>query len=366
MYKNKKGLFVPIGLFLLSMAYLVGCSGNQSTNRGEMQDEAKSQNTSEEIYELAVNNFYPSTHPWAYGIYEPWKKFVEERTNGRIVVNLNHAGTLGTVDTALSDIQAGLYDLSYIAPSLHPDTELFPLTIGTLPFALPESAAGTRVMQKFSKKYGEFEGYKYLGTASSDPFMLFSREPIRKTEDTQGKKYNITGKNDQILIEGWGAIPVSVPRPDMYEAIQKRTVDGALNSAVAGVGSKFYEVAPYLLDVGLMAQPIVLAMNQAFYDQLPEDLKQIFDEELGPKLIELFVETYTNEVDVALKEFTKQTDGKGEITTLSPEEESKLKAPAKEVWNIWVEEANRKGYAGEEMLNDFKKFLQEEGIDNPF
>ncbi|WP_423798628.1 TRAP transporter substrate-binding protein DctP [Neobacillus sp. SAB-20_R2A] len=362
MLKMEKGSFTSLIVLILSIFVLSACGNSESSNTSNTNGDSKAKKT----YELSVNNFYSATDPWVNGVYEPWKKFVEQKTNGRIKVNITHSSTLGTANNALKDIQGGVYDLAYIAPSLHADTELFPLTIGTLPFAIPNAEVGTRVMEKFAKTYGEFNNFIPLGMITSDPYMLYSRNSVKKIEDVKNRKYRITGKNDAILYEAWGVTPVSIPIADVYESIQKTTIDGLFFSAVGGVGGKYYEVAPNLLNLPFMVQPLSFGLNKGFYDQLPQDLQKMMKEELAPKLVELFVGTYTSGVDNAMEEFKKQTEGKGGITKLSPEEEKKFKAPAKKSWDLWVEEANKKGYPGAEMMAEFKKLLKEEGIDVSF
>lgn len=359
-------MYGSTSLLITSIFLLTGCTGGQTSNAVEGQEGTKNTDSSEKVYELTVNNYYGSNDPWVYGVYEPWKQYVDEKTNGRIEVHISHGSTLGAADAALKDIQGGVYDLSYVAPSLHADTELYPLTIGTLPFAFPNAEVGTRVMEKFAQKYGEFNDYVHIGMITSDPYLLFSRDPVNSVDDIKNKKYRITGKNDAILYEAWGVTPVSVPIADVYESIQKTTIDGLFFSPIGGMGSKFYEVAPNLLDLPFMVQPLSFGLNQVFYEQLPEDLKNLMDEDLGPKLVELFVQTYTGEVENAKNEINKLTEGKGGITTLSPEEEQKFTAPAKDSWEFWVKEANEKGYPGDQMMADFKELLKEEGIEVPY
>src|SRR5690606_5176132 len=113
-------------------------------------------------------------------------------------------------------------------------------------------------------------------------------------------------------------------------------------------------------------QPLAFGLNKSFYDQLPVDLQEMMDGEISEQLIELFVDTYTNELDKSISQFKEYTEGKGGLSKLPAEEEAKFKAPAEESWKQWVEEANEKGYPGEEMMEEFKALLKEEGIEIPF
>ena len=35
-------------------------------------------------------------------------------------------------------------------------------------------------------------------------------------------------------------------------------------------------------------------------------------------------------------------------------------------WDAWIEDANSKGYDGQQMVDDFMKMLEEEGLNKPF
>ncbi|MED4582803.1 TRAP transporter substrate-binding protein DctP [Brevibacillus choshinensis] len=320
------------------------------------------------VIEMNVNNVTPSTHPYATKVFEPWKKLVEEKTNGRVQVHLYHGGTLGSSKSVLQDVKGGVYD---VGPALVPyfyDTELFPFTIGNLPFAFPDAKSTAKVMGKFAEKYGKesFKDVVYMGMSSSDAYELFTVKPVKFVDDMKGKKVRIPSKGEVDLIQSWSGSPVSMTIEEIYEALQKGTLDAAIYTPSGAVGYKYYEVAPYMTKMGVTTTPIIPIMSKNFYNKLPDDLKKLFDDELSPKLADLLTDNYTKELDAAYAKYEKEVAGKGEIITLSSEELARFKAPAKKRWDQWVEEANKKGYHGEEMMNDFKKMLQEEGLQLPF
>ena len=107
-------------------------------------------------------------------------------------------------------------------------------------------------------------------------------------------------------------------------------------------------------------------MNKKFYEELPEDLKVIFDEELNPKLTELFTTSYEKELEASYEVLEKEVAKRGEVITLSEEEMGKFKVLAKDSWSAWIEDANKKGYPGEEMVEEFFSMLEEAGYPAPY
>ena len=142
--------------------------------------------SSDKIYELNVSNFQPSTHHYVYNVFDPWKELVEEKTDGRVKVNLYHGGTLGKSNSILEDISGGIAELGVVISTYYYDSDFFPYTIGNLPFAFPDSVVGSEIMTKFGEKYA-VDSFKdevhYLGGSYvTDPYNLFSTKPIRKIE----------------------------------------------------------------------------------------------------------------------------------------------------------------------------------------
>src|SRR5207249_1424890 len=70
-----------------------------------------------------------------------------------------------------------------------------------------------------------------------------------------------------------GAAPVNMAFGEVYSALEKKTVDGAMTSATNAEPMKFYEVAKYL-DYWFLAGAAMewLVVNQKAWDALPTDL----------------------------------------------------------------------------------------------
>lgn len=355
---------------LLTAAVLAACGGNNDSGDSSKDDEGSDSAASNEpVIEMDVNNWAPSTHPFAYNVLEPWSEIVEEKTEGRMKINLHHGGSLGAVTDVLQDLSGGLYDLSLISVNYHFDTKMFPYSIGNLPFAFPDAASASKVMTEFGEKFAMdiYDDVHYLGgVTSTDPYDLYSSKPIKSVEDVKGLKMRVSGKNETPLVEDWDAVPVSIPNADMYEGLQRGTIDTTFYPTSGAISYKLYEVAPYISEMGVILNPMVPAMSKTFYDQLPEDLQQLFDDELGPELVNLYTESYMKEVENAQNTLKEEVEGKGEFVTLPEDVLSEFKLSAEIVWDEWVSTANERGYPGEEMMEEFRKMIEAEGLELPY
>lgn len=355
-----KKVYLLSTIVLIFVIMLVGCN---SENK-----ESESSNSEDEVFELNINNWAPSTHHFAGNVYEPWKKLVEEETDGQVIVNIYHGSSLGESESLYQDVRGGTYEVGVAVANYFYDTDFFPYTIGSLPFALGGTQAGADILPEFAEKYAheDLDDVIIMGETASDGYDLFSSKPIRKAEDLKGLKMRVNGKSENAFVKALGATPVNITAEDTYDGLQKGTIDTTFYSPVAGVGLKFIEPAPYLSEMRVTASPIVPIMNKEFYEGLPEDLQKLFAEELNPKLTDLFTESYLSELDNSLEVLAEETEGRGEIITFEDEDFEVFESAGKEAWDVWKEDAEKKGYPAEEMIEDYFEMLEEEGYPLPY
>lgn len=359
---------------MLALA-LVGCGSNATGGAGGGNESEGSGGASQnqEVFEININNYNPSTHQFAVNVYEPWGKYVEEKTNGRIKANLYNGATLGSSATFRKDVAAGVSDVGLFLPDYYLESEFFPSTIATLPFAFSGASTetATKIMKEFTEKYmlkDLNQDMHYLGgvvvTEASD---LYSRMAIRTLEDFKGKTFHGNGEIVSDLVTSLGGTPVGATFEEIYEGLSKGTIDGAFFSATGGITNKVYEAGPYLTRMGVVSYNMIPVLGQPLYDRLPADLQQMMDEDLGPKLIELFIESYKNELAKdPHAQIAELVGSKGEVIDLPEEELQKFRLAAKPVWDKWQQQAEEKGYPAQEMMDTFKQLLQDEGITIPF
>jgi TRAP-type C4-dicarboxylate transport system substrate-binding protein len=353
MYMKKNFLLtIIVGIALL----IAGCS----------QSQGSASSGTEKVYELDFNTQTPATHAYNKEAIEPWAKLVEEKTNGQVKINVYASGALGGNPTAYKDLQAGVYDIGYITSGQVKDTDLYPLSIADLPFAFDDNNTLTNVMSKFKDKFLEdsFSNDVVYGTfAATDAYQIVSNKPVKTVDDLKGMRLRITGEDSIELGKIWGVTPLTTELTEMYQAFDTGTLDGTAYTGVGSVGMKLFEVAPYYTQLNMSNYQLVYVINAKSFNQLPEDVQKLFEEELFPELSELINLAYDNSEEEALK--TYEAEG-GTIITPSEEEMKEFMEPVEEVWNNWIKKANDKGFPGDEMMDFFKKVIVEEGGSLPF
>jgi tripartite ATP-independent transporter DctP family solute receptor len=220
------------------------------------------------------------THPDGYPTVEAVKymgKLIEERTNGRIGVEVFHSAQLGEEKDTIEQTRFGVIDLNRI--SMAPFNGLIPETaIMSLPYlfrdtdhlhAVLDGPIGEQILETFSD-------HDLIGLAYYDPGArsFYNRvKPIKSIDDLKGMKFRVIQSDVFVdMVAALGANAVPMPYGEVYSAIETGVIDGAENNFPSYESSGHYEVAKnYSLDMHIMV-PEVLVMSKASWDKLsPED-----------------------------------------------------------------------------------------------
>lgn len=360
-----KRIFLKTFLFSLLILVLAACGGKDS------KDGSSSSKSNDEVYEINFNVSASPTSTFVKDIVEPWVEYVKEKSDGRIEIHVYTNAALGSLATAYEDIQNRVYELGMVSPGRHPETELFPLTIGDLPFALTSPKVANEVLSKFIDEFMNEEGSFGKGTPltiyATDAWNLYSKEPVETVADVKGKNISDSVPERLELLKQWGASPVNLANTELYEGLERGTVDKVMYTSVGAQGFNFHEVAKYMTKLNVGGTLQLLLINSEFLNELPEDLKTMFIEDFGPKFGELGVESYTKRAEEAIQQFEEQVKDKGgKVIEPSEEAMKEFKAPAKKIAEAWVKKANDKGYDGEAMLKFYNEALAEAGVESPF
>ncbi|MBS4214622.1 TRAP transporter substrate-binding protein DctP [Neobacillus rhizophilus] len=360
---KKRNLIISIMLLAAILLTACGLAKESSTSS------KGSTKASKDVIEINYNDLAPPTHPYTKQVAEPWAEFVEKETNGRVKVHVFPSSALGKPDTGYDDISGDVFDVGLLYASSDKNDILFPLSIGDLPFAIPNSEVAIKVMNKFYAKFMKdtFKDVVWLGASSTDTAQLYTSDPIETVKDIKNRKIvnSLYSRNE--LIKMWGAAPVSIDNSQLYESVEKGMADDIIYNTTGAIGFNLNEVAPYMTRIDLGVSSNGLFLNANVFNKMPKDLQTLFVEKLGPKHQELMSQLYMSSMQNSIKEFENRVKEKGgKVITPNKEESNKFKAPAEKLWVNWVAEANKKGYPGDEMMKYFKQQLKDEGVEIPF
>ena len=365
-FKKKKWSFSFIAISSVLAITLAGCSGGSDKSSAEG---AKGKGTAEEPIELVVNSWFPADADVPNNVEKPWEKYVEEKTNGRVEVTTHYNSALATSNEILEGVQSGLFDMGLALALYYEDSQLFPLTVGELPFTAdgdPEKVA--KIIQEFSSEYESeiWDGVIKVGVGAPPPNYIFSTKRIDGVDYMKGKSARVSTELEALLIKNMGGTPTQVAFEELYNSLDKGMIESFFTTTDVYSNLQLVEVAPYYMDKPVKNAIGTAIMNEDFFNSLPEDLQTLFKEDLFPKWEELFAE---NAVKVMAKngEIKKMAeDAGGSVTTFSEKELLEFQRFAAPVWDEWVTLANEKGYPGDEMLKRYIEISKKNGVELEF
>ncbi|MCA0873038.1 TRAP transporter substrate-binding protein [Seohaeicola saemankumensis] len=223
--------------------------------------------------ELKFANFMPAGHPYVTGAFQPFADMVAEKTGGDVTVKLFSGGELGPgpVEQYARAVD-GVADLSIGLPGYTASN--FPLTLlSELPGLLDEATGTKELWDNIDLFKDEYRRVQLVSLWSNAANLLYMRDkPVRTLDDIQGLKIRVPSRNAGLIVEAWGATPVSMPVPEIYNAMQTGVIDGAMIDGTATKAFKLGEVSQYLT-VGLQTtiSPFFIVMNRDAFRALSDD-----------------------------------------------------------------------------------------------
>ena len=216
-----------------------------------------------------------------------FKNKVEELSDGKITIDVQASGVLGSENDVLDTMLGGggtidMSRISAFAPNSYGAKKSMLLSI---PYTFQDRAhfwnfATSDLAQEFLTEpvdlglgvrglyYGE-EGFRHF----------FFVNPATKLEDLSGLKIRVS--NDPVMtgmVSGLGANATVVSMNELYSALQTGVVDAAEQPIANYYSNAFPEVAPHLLLDGHTLGAVQVIITDEAWDKLTEDQQAILME----------------------------------------------------------------------------------------
>lgn len=272
----------------------------------------------------------------AKGLYY-FKELVEERTEGKVLIDVYTNGVLGDEQQLTEGLQMGTVDAiitsSFKYAAFVPEMELL-----NLPFLFTGEEHWRVTMfgpvgEKFVDCVYQRRGDMLLGFMTSGPRNIFSRKEIIGWSGLKGLKIRVSTVSSELSVwKALGVKPRAIARYDLTAALQTGLVDAAENNFITIKQMKFYEPpSQYILRTEHQITPLLFLLGSSSYRKIPEKLRTTIVSCGGEAALwqvdESFAENKIVERELVNKYWVR-------ITELTPEE--------KKVWREKVGDAHQK------------------------
>ena len=264
-----------------------------------------------------------------------FEKELEKRTQGRIQVELYFGGVLGNERELMDFVTMGVLQGTrgaYYADA-NPKFQLF-----TLPFLVDDWDQALRLMQsEFTadiNREAKERGFHIPATGISQGFRAHtnSKLPITHPDDLKGLKMRVPPQEVYLrTAQAFGANPQEIPAVEIYQALKTGVVDGQDNPPSNIWDYKIHEVSKYLTITHYSTGPDPFMVHLKWYEELPQDLKRIFDEVARETM--LLSDQLNREKE---KEYIRMLDDSLEVNFLSGEQLKPFQNAVKPVYDYFV------------------------------
>jgi len=255
--------------FLVLAAILWGC--------GEKPDKT-------EPVTLTLANNHPDDYCTTAAV-EWFAKEVEDRTGGRVIIDVYNNGRLGDTLSCLEQMQYGGIDIvkadvptmtNFVTafnalqmPYIYQDMDHF--------WKVHSGEIGMGILQGKAMEEKGMYGLTFYDAGTR--CFYNRRKPIKSVRDMKGMQIRIQESNLMMaMIYALEAQPVVTTYAEVYPALESGVVDGAENSIVNYLEQSFYRVAPYFLEDNHTYSADLLVMSRESRGKISEEDQKAVDE----------------------------------------------------------------------------------------
>lgn len=364
MKRIKHARFLSLTLiFALLLTLLMACSGQSETSQGSTPGDTGASD-SNGSGDNTVYKFSFSAHPaatetnTAFNI--AWTDAVREATNGRVDITIYASGSLASQAEALKVMESGAVDGAWVYTGSFAGQYSLTDVVSLPMLGIQSAAMGTDMIwgihHEFPEVAAEIDGYFPIVKVSTGMNALcLGDKKVETAADLKGLNIRVASDVASAVLTRWGANPMSISYPDIYDSMAKKVIDGAVSEYPGLISFGINEVLGNICEMPFQIGTFMLLWRQDSLDTLPQDLKDI--------VVSMSGEEHSRELarilDEKSDEARQQMINEGiSIYALDDTVSSELEALAKDYWNTWVSDASGSPETAQRLLDWSQEFVK--------
>jgi tripartite ATP-independent transporter DctP family solute receptor len=235
-------------------------------------------------YTLRLGTVLAPGDPLVVGA-EAMKKAVEERSNGKVEVQIFPSSQLGDTQDMMDQAQAGSNVGTFVEASrVSVYVPEFNVLVAPYVFDSVDDLAKlvqTPTYDKWNKQLEEKTGLTLLSfNWYQGARNMLTKKPVATPADLEGVRVRTIGQPLWIkTIEAMGAVPTPLAWAEVYPSLQLGVIDGAEAQPSAIRGAKLYEVVSHVTVTEHIYLMSGLLVSAKWLQSLPDDVRKIVMEE---------------------------------------------------------------------------------------
>jgi TRAP-type C4-dicarboxylate transport system substrate-binding protein len=226
----------------------------------------------------------------------------------------------------------------------------------SLPFLFSSSEIASAAFYRLYKTGAldaEFDEARPIMLTATPQANLHTAKALRAPDALAGLKLAAQARYVNQVIVLLSAAPVSMPVTDMYQALQRGTIDGVVTGWSAFPPYKPQEVTTYHVDTTLGATPCMFFMAKKKYAALATQARDVLDKNSTEADSRAFG-AFWDRIQAESREMVK-VSGKRTVVELTPDETAKWRNRVLPVHADWIKSTPN----GDKLLAQFNELLAE-------
>jgi TRAP-type C4-dicarboxylate transport system substrate-binding protein len=284
---------------------------------------------------------------------EAIKKYVESETDGRFTITIGY-GTFGDSKEFLDLLKIGAVQGATVQASVSVDR--LPLyTVLDLPFLPIKSEEQQREVHDaidkqpaILKEFAAWGAFPFMSSLLPSYELMGVTDVPTKLADINKMRIRALGGNGAALAK-LGAVPSNMPPQELYVALERGLINGVALPYYAFVSYRAYELGKWMTtNMHLASTGLPLTLNLKAWNDLPPQYRDLLEKARDV--------AYQAQIEAMKVDTSKAFDTiKKTNIKLIEFDENDLKdlrrIGAEPVWKEWVEQQNKRGLPGQEILD---------------
>lgn len=252
--------------------------GNSGSSSGASADDGK-------VYEFNLSLHDPLTSNNGK-FYQNWADQIAEATNGRVKITLFGSGTLASSTDVVDMVEGGGVDIGWVYTGFfanqYPLSEVTTLVLEGFETCEATTEALWDLYEEYPELQEEWGDYKLLTMYANPANMIMTKDaPVKTLADMKGRSLRSPSGVISSAVTLWGASPIMMAPGDIYQALEKNNISGAIFEPAGVCNFTLQEQLNYFVEMPLFQGVFALVMNWDKWNSLPEDLQNAIMEVSG-------------------------------------------------------------------------------------
>lgn len=331
--KARRGAMTIVALLIAGLLAACGTTGAPEGGSGGGDDET---------FTLRYAHGY-SPESFTGKLVQQWADLVGKKTGGKVKVKVYPSGQLYDFPDIPQAVSGGTVDAGMIMSTY--GTDLLPAWgFPALPFLIGNNENAQKLFgnQKLQAELNNlFEGSNvhvagYMSAGAQD---FFGHKPLKVPSDLKGLKIRVNSPVAAQAVKVVGGAPVFMSSNDLYQAVQRRTVDAFAIPSSSIMERKLYEVSKYGVDTNQDFAIGTFAINNDKWEALPKRLRS----QIEAATVEIQKDSFTGWAKDEMQKVKEMRDKGVKFQKLTPQEQQAWADAMHPAWDAYFSDSGSEG-----------------------